>query len=156
VSKTEPLPSNGTGAAQGNSTQRLYQPTERECALLVLRLVQAKAHESGRVVTRARLSEITLRNLWVRSRITDDFVAGVQEILIHGGWALFWVGTSYAIVKLDVIDGWPRISSKRLEAEIEEVKRGTYEKFGELEKLLVTEEDAADVDDEFDEFIKGR
>ena len=92
---------------------RLHQPTAHECALLVLRLLQAKIDEAGRSVTRARLSELTLRKLWVRSRVTDDLLHDVQEILIHGGWALFWAGASFAVMKLDVVEGWGRISWKR-------------------------------------------
>jgi hypothetical protein len=127
--------------------EQLYQPTARECALLVLGLVQAKVEESGRPVTRGRLSEATLRKLWVRSRVTDDLFRAAQEILIHAGWALFWAGTSFAVVKLDVIEGWGRISWKRLDADLRKVRRGKYQKFGELERLLLGDDDAEAEDD---------
>jgi hypothetical protein len=134
-----------------NVTERLYQPTAHECVLLLLRLIQAKGEESGRAVTRARLTEATLRHLWIRSRITDDLLGDVQEILAHAGWTLFWTGSSYAIAMLDAINGWARISAKRLEAELEQVKRGKYDKFADLEKLLLGDDDNAEADDELDE-----
>ncbi len=144
-------PSNSSRTKPGVSAERLYQPTARECALLVLRMLQAKVDDSGRAVTRARLSEVTLRKLWVRSGLTNDLLSDIQEILIHGGWALFWAGTSYAIIKLDAVEAWGRISSKRLEAEIEDVKYGRYEKFAELEKLLLGDDDNSEAEDEADE-----
>ena len=106
--KADQLPAHET-----DLPERLYQPTARECALLVLGLIRAKIEEGGRPVTRARFTEMTLRKLWVRSRVTDDLLRTVQEILLHGGWALFWAGASFAIIKLDVVEGWGRISWKR-------------------------------------------
>jgi hypothetical protein len=140
------------GAASAEDADQFHQPTARECALLILRLIQAKEDESGRTVTRARLTEATLRHLWVRSRVTDDLLGAVQEILLHGGWALFWAGTSYAIIKLNVVSGWGRIASKpRLELELQQVKRGKYDRFGELEKVLLGGGDTAERDDESNE-----
>jgi hypothetical protein len=134
---------------------RLYQPTARECALLVLALIQAKAEDSGRLVTRARFTETTLRKLWVRSRVTDDLLRPVEEILLHAGWSLFWAETSFAIVKLDVVKGWGRISWKRLAADLKKVKHGKYLKFSELERLLLGDDDDAETEDESDESEKG-
>jgi hypothetical protein len=92
----------------------VYQPTANECAVAVLQLLHAKMAETGRAVTRARLSEITLRRLWVRSRITDDLLREIQEHLVQAGWSLFWAGTSYAIISIAAVEGWGRISSKLL------------------------------------------
>jgi hypothetical protein len=139
-------------AQETEKPERLYQPTARECALLVLALIQAKVEESGRPMTRARFTEATLRKLWVRSRIADDLLRAVQEILLHGGWALFWAGASFAVIKLDVVEGWGRISWKRLDADLKDVKRGKYQNFSELEKLLLgDDDDDAESEDEFDE-----
>ena len=106
-------------------------------------------------MTRARFSEMTLRKLWVRSRVTDDLLCAVQEILLHGGWALFWAGASFATIKLDVVEGWGRISWKRLDADLKKVKRGKYQNFSELERLLLGDDDDAEGKDEFDESEKG-
>ena len=47
---------------------RAYQPTPRECAMLLLKLIEAKHQETGKEVTRTKLSEATLRQLWCRGR----------------------------------------------------------------------------------------
>jgi hypothetical protein len=147
---------NRLSAQETDKPERLYQPTPRECALLVLALIQAKVKDSGRPVTRARFTEATLRKLWVRSRVTDELLCAVQEILLHGGWALFWAEASFAVIKLDVVEGWGRISWKRLDADdLKKVKRGKYRKFGELERLLLGDDDDAEAEDEFDESEKG-
>ena len=135
--------------ASGDSdVGRFYQPTPRECALLVLHLIRAKESESHREVTRARLTELTLRRLWNVTRITADHVAEVQELLLHAGWALFWARSSYAIIATKAVEGWARISSKRIEDDLIEVSRGAYD-FNQLEPLLLRGEqaDAEDAED---------
>ena len=104
-----------------------YQPTTRECAMLLLQLIEAKHTETeGKdAATRTRLSEATLRKLWCRSRLTTEFVHGVQEWLFMAGWVLFFAGSTYAMNgAARVVDGWMRISAKRLAKEIAEVQRG--------------------------------
>ena len=79
----------GRRTRHGSSTHpgHAYQPKPRECAMLLLHLIDAKQVEAGKEVTRARLSEATLRKLWCRRRITTDFVHEVQEPAFDG-----WVG----------------------------------------------------------------
>ena len=59
-----------------------------------------------RMVTRARLSEITLQRLFKRRRISPELLAEVQEWLFRVGWVLFFAGTTYAVIKIKAIDGW--------------------------------------------------
>ena len=124
-----------------------YQPTTRECAMLLLQLIEAKHTETGKDVTRTRLSEATLRKLWCRSRLTTEFVHGVQEWLFMAGWVLFFAGSTYAIINVRVVDGWMRISAKRLAKEIAEVQRGK-DIFAKFEHLLLRKEERADDDSE--------
>jgi hypothetical protein len=131
---------------------RFSQPTAREAALLVLHLVFTKQRETNRQVTRARLSELAVRRLWVRSRIPEEFFQDVQEILIHAGWALFWAGSSYAIIKTDAVEGWTLISSKRVTDDLEKVSRGSYD-YNQLENLLLPQEEASEDEDSFDKFV---
>ena len=140
----------GHGSDLGESThsERAYQPTPRECAMLLLQLIEAKHTETGKDVTRTRLSEATLRRLWCRSRITTEFVHEVQEWLFMAGWVLFFAGSTYAMINVRVVDAWLRISSKRLAKDIADVQRGDKTVFAKLERLLLRNEERADDDSE--------
>jgi hypothetical protein len=59
--------------------------------------------------------------------LTDDFLAEVQEWLFRAGWALFYAGTTFAMVKTKAVEGWPRVSSKRFRGELERVARGEFD-----------------------------
>jgi hypothetical protein len=85
---------------------RPYKPDALECAILLLLLVQPEER------TRARLAEITLKRLWSRRRLRDDFLREVQDWLFRAGWALFYAGTTFAIVKTKAVEGWPRVTYK--------------------------------------------
>jgi hypothetical protein len=100
---------------------RPYQPDAMECAILLLLLVGPEER------TRARLAEITLKRLWSRRRLRDDFLHEVQDWLFRAGWALFYAGTTFAIVKTKAVEGWPRVTSKDLRAELTKVARGEFD-----------------------------
>jgi hypothetical protein len=111
-----------------------YKPTPRECTLLFLHLIEARETETGKSMTRARLSEITLKRLWNRERLTEQFLAEVEEWFLTEGWALVYAGSTYAAVKTDAVQNWPRVSSKRIRADIESVGKGEFD-FNKLEEL---------------------
>jgi hypothetical protein len=101
-------------------TPRPYEPDAMECAILLLLLV-------GQERTRARLAEITLKRLWNRPRLRDEFLREVQDWLFRAGWALFYAGTTFGIVKTKAAEGWPRVTSKELGAELEKVTGGQFD-----------------------------
>ena len=71
----------------------------------------------------------------------------MQEFLLAAGWALFCVGpTHYAIIKLESVQGWSRISSKRIADELKLVPRGTFP-WKKYEDLFIPQDDTEDVDD---------
>jgi endonuclease YncB( thermonuclease family) len=41
------------------------------------------------------LAEGTLKKLWNRERLTEQFLEDVQEWLLTAGWALFYAGPIY-------------------------------------------------------------
>jgi hypothetical protein len=120
------------------ATNRASRPDVRQCAMLIAHLLATKQQEQGgnREVTRARLSEITLQRLFNRRRISPEWLAEVQEWLFRVGWVLFFAGTTYAVIKIKVIDGWGRISSKRIQADLEKVGSGQFD-YESLEHLLI-------------------
>jgi hypothetical protein len=126
---------------------RASRPDERQCAMLIVHLLATRQQEVGgkREVTRARLSEITLQRLFRRQRISVEFLAEVQEWLFRVGWILFFAGTTYAVVKMNVVDGWGRISSKRIK-DLEKVGRGEFD-YDSLEHLLLAAEPSGEPED---------
>jgi hypothetical protein len=123
----------------------MFQANAREAALLVLHLMDHGGMDR-RPVSRARLTEITIRRLWGRTRVPEGFLLDVQEILLGAGWALFWAGSSYAIIKVAAVEGWPRISSKRIENDLERLSREQRFSdgfFKEIEHLLLRGDDHA-------------
>jgi len=123
---------------QDQIVARASRPDERQCAMLIVHLLEAKQQDlsGNREVTRARLSEITIQRLFKRRRISSEFLAEVQEWLFRVGWILFFAGTTYAVVKMKVVDGWGRISSKRIQRDLEKVGTGEFD-FDSLEDLLL-------------------
>jgi hypothetical protein len=113
----------------------LYKPTARECALLLLRLIEVKEKERQREVSRLRIAEISLKRLWGRRRISPEFAEEVAEWLSGADFTLFFAGTTYAVVKTSVVESWPRTTSRRLSVDLLEVARGAY-KFSDLERLM--------------------
>jgi hypothetical protein len=138
----------GVADQKSEAVGRYHQPSARECALLILRLMQAREQEVQREVSRARISHTTLRSLCGRSQITSDLLLEIQEFLLAAGWCFFCVGpTHYAIIKKKAVEGWARISSGRIKDELTAVSSGRYD-FEPLEPLLMPQEsDAGDTDE---------
>jgi hypothetical protein len=63
-------------------------------------------------------------------------VEEVAEWLSGAGITLFFADSTYAVVRTSVVESWPRVTSKRVSADIQAVARGTFD-FSRLEHLLV-------------------
>src|SRR4051794_5456960 len=118
------------------SVAQRYKPTPRECALLLLHLWRSKEQERGKELTRLRISEMSLKHLWGRNRISPDLVEEVVEWLAGAGVTLFFAGSTYGAIKTSAVESWARTTSKRLNADLREVAQGTFD-FSRLEHLLV-------------------
>ncbi len=123
---------------RSTTKRRATRPNKRQCAMLIAHLLATRQQEmdNGREVTRARLSEITLQRLFKRRRISSELLVEVQEWLFRIGWVLFFAGTTYAVVRMKVVDGWVRISSKRIGKDLEKVGRNEFD-WDSLEHLLL-------------------
>jgi hypothetical protein len=120
---------------------RAHQVTAREGAMLILHLLGTKSAEpSSKEVTRCRISEMTMRRLFRRKHISQEFLIRVQNWLFRAGWVLFFAGDSYAVVKLSVVNGWIRIGSKRVAEDLRQAERGSFD-YKDLEPLLLADED---------------
>jgi hypothetical protein len=119
-----------------------YMPNARECALLLLRLFEAREELRKQKMTRARLAEVTLKHLWNRPRLTEQFMSEVEGWLLTAGWALVDAGSTYGAVKIEAVENWPRVSSTLVREEIDEVITGKY-RFDDLEHFLTIEKPSA-------------
>jgi hypothetical protein len=117
---------------------RPYQPDAQECAILLLLLIQPRGLRR-KEHTRFRLAEITLKRLWNRHRLRDEFLREVQDWLFRAGWALFYAGTTFGLVKTKAVEGWPRVTSREVEAELKKVARGQFD-FARHYHLLLDDE----------------
>src|SRR3954464_8010249 len=86
-------------------------------------------------ILRLRIAEISLKRLWGRRRISPEFVEEVAEWLFGAGVTLFFAGSTYAAVKTSVVESWPRVTSKRISADVKAVAQGTFD-FSRLEHLM--------------------
>jgi hypothetical protein len=130
-----------SAAGRENTTSGPYLPSASEGALLLLKLAESKDKELSREkpnqkkITRFRVSETTLKRVWVRTRISSGFLEEVQEWLLVAGWALIFAGTTYALIRVSAVEGWTRLASKRIAAELEFVKKGQFD-FASQQHLL--------------------
>jgi hypothetical protein len=118
-----------------------YLPSPSEGALLLLLLAESKDKELSKEkptlkkITRFRVSEATLTRVLGRARLSSGFLEEVQEWLLVAGWALIFTGTTYALIKVTAVEGWIRLASKRIAAELETVKKGKFD-FASQQHLL--------------------
>jgi hypothetical protein len=120
-------------------------PDARECALLLLRLIQAKESDSGKPLSRFRIAEISLRRMWGRHRITPEFIGDVNEWLLRAGRVLFFAGSSYGVILVSAVESWSRLTSKWIAPETEKALAGACD-FSALEELLNASSGAAEDD----------
>jgi hypothetical protein len=121
-----------------------YLPTPKECASLILRVIESREQERKKRVSRARFAELTLKRLWGRQRLSLEFVAEVQQWLLLRGWVFMFAGSTYAVIRSSIVESWVRLSSKRIAEEVNAVRNGEFD-FGHHRHLwLVDETDLSD------------
>jgi hypothetical protein len=126
-----------------------YKPSPRECAMLFLKLVEERDARRDKAMTRAQLSEGSLKRLWKRERFSERFLEEVHDWLLSAGWALFYAGGVYGAVKTDAVGNWPTLASSRIKSVLDSVALGKF-KFEELEYLLSAGDSAATADENED------
>ncbi len=137
----------GAKAVRGGASPASLAPRHmleaKECALLVRRLIEVKAEGATKPLSRFRVAELSLRRMWGRQRLTQDFIGEVNEWLFRSGWVLFFAGNSYGLISVDVVEGWSRLTSKLISAETSQALAGRYD-FTALEELLTVKEDVGE------------
>jgi len=75
--------------------------------------------------------------------LTGFIVEEVAEWLSGAGVTLFFAGSTYALVRTSVVENWPRVTSKRISADVRAVAQRAYD-FSTLERLLPAPEQEED------------
>jgi hypothetical protein len=114
----------GFGMNQKKAWPRL--PTAQECAMLILHMIEARSTDS-QPLTRVRISELTLKRLCGRNRLSAEFLEEVQEWLSHGGWSLFFAENTFAAIRSSVVRNWMSVSSKLIADDLDLVQRGEFD-----------------------------
>lgn len=105
---------------------KLILPTPEEAALLLLKILEEAEQASVKTFTRARFSRATLKRVFGRSLIADDFLSDVGQWLHAAGWTLFYSGEVFGAVRSDALKNWPRVSDSCLKKHRAEIFDGTF------------------------------
>ena len=113
-----------------------FRPTAFQSALLLLRLRESRDQEKGKTktkdkeekgMTRFRVSELTLKRISGRPRLHPEFLIEMQDWLLRAGWAFFFADRSFGMIKLEAVETWTRLGSKRIADELDDVAKGGFD-----------------------------
>jgi hypothetical protein len=111
-----------------------FRPTAFQAALLLLRLREARDEEKEKTkdkeekgMTRFRVSELTLKRICGRPRLHPEFLTEMQDWLLRAGWAFFFADRSFGMIKLEAVESWTRLGSKRIADELDAVAKGDFD-----------------------------
>ena len=129
-----------------------FRPTAFQAALLLLRLCESRDQEKAKTkakdkdekgTTRFRVSELTLKRICGRPRLHQEFLTEMQDWLLQAGWAFFFADRSFGMIKLEAVESWTRLGSKRIADELDVVAKGDFD-FAPLLQLAETDSSAQD------------
>jgi hypothetical protein len=84
-------------------------------AMLMITNLHFYAEEKGKHYSRIRMSKNTVRKISDRSFLRDVFISELTDELHNLGWHFLEVSdTEFAMIELDRISRWGKISSKRV------------------------------------------
>jgi len=125
-----------------------FRPTAFQSALLLLRLrelreEQKETSKEEKGMTRFRVSELTLKRICGRPRLHSEFLTEMQDWLLRAGWAFFFADRSFGMIKLEAVESWTRLGSKRIADDLAAVAKGELD-FASLRHLAEIDLSAQD------------
>ena len=129
-----------------------FRSSAFQAALLLLRLRESRDQEKKKTkakdkeergMTRFRVSELTLKRLCGRPRLHPEFLTEMQDWLLQAGWAFFFADRSFGMIKLEAVESWTRLGSKRIADELDAVGKGDFD-FAPLLRLAEAHSSAQD------------
>jgi hypothetical protein len=121
--------------------------TVEQSALLLVLLAQSRDDELQSPMTRLRLSEPTLKQVCGVARLHAEFVLALQDALLTLGWCLFFADRSYAMIRMQAVENWGRLGSKRIGDALNAAAAGTFDYDKVLEDARRRLEGTASEDD---------
>ena len=113
----------------------MFKLDANQCALVVLRAIEERGQRRGKRLTRARVSEASLKALCIRETITRDWLDQINEWLLSAGWILIEAGGTYGAIKVTVVENWPRVASAHMQGDLAQIKLGKFD-FKKWNRLL--------------------
>ena len=140
-----------TGERRGDEGPKW--PSASQCASLLLHVFaltdKSRTKSTRKPLTRAKLSQGMLRELWKRPRLTPEFVQEVSDWLVGAGWVLFYAGRVYGAVRVSAVANWPRVSANPLPSQDrEKIAAGNYDYNPHYSLLLPPDHDFGGDDEE--------
>ena len=99
-------------------------PTAAEAATLLALSLKRKEDELTKELSRARISEKTLKRVTGRRRLDQRFIADLNECLLDFDLILVDTGEAIGLLRASSVKGWPRMNANRIIDEIESSRRG--------------------------------
>ena len=124
--------------ASKTKTAARHLADPRQAAILLLRNIELRDEDRHKPMTRAQFTAPMLRRLWNRPRLSPEFLEHVSAWLAVAGWCFFNAGATYAAVRISAVKNWPRLGTKRIEDQLDEVAKGEFP-FEDHEHLLIEE-----------------
>ncbi len=119
-----------------------------EVAILTVYLVIAYDQEKQKTTTRARISQATLRIISERKRLHAAFIDEWIDELADLGWSVFQVGDHFALIQTEAVDGWVRISTKRIRPILQRLSIGDETALPEVAALVLRRAPQEETDEE--------
>jgi hypothetical protein len=120
-------------------------PTAAEAATLFALSVKRKEEELAKELSRARVSEKTVKRVTGRRRLDQRFVADLNECLLDFNLLLIDTGDAIGLLKASAVKGWPRMTAQSIVEEIKQSRRGELDFDSAAEELA---EDGGVLDEE--------
>ncbi len=121
--------------------------TAHQTALMILRLHQTHGEDSGRDLSRFRISRRTLTLISGRAQLRQSHIDETGYALRDFGWVMFEHGEHLCLLRMDRIDNWQRVASKRIRREVHQATNPDEAfDFEALERSLNVPDDTAEDD----------
>jgi hypothetical protein len=132
------------------ASQMRELPTAREAALLIALSMKRKKDELRKDLVRNRFSEKSLGLITGRRRLDQRFISDLSELLLDFNLLLIDTGKALGLLQASSVMGWPRLTSKRITAEIKQARSGELN-FRRIENELEESRTTPDEEQDFEE-----
>jgi hypothetical protein len=110
--------------------------------------IKRYAEERGREITRLRLSSTALHRITGREQLRESVLYDVIEQLGLHGWTAFPIRDGgLALIESAAVEGWTKLSARRVSSELRAAAKGRSFDIGKLEAELGID-DVVDLTDE--------